>query len=243
MRLYGLIGKPLKHSFSKAYFTQKFEAENIEDCLYQNFELAGINDLSFLLSSQPNLRGLNVTIPYKKEVLPFLHYQNEVVQAMQACNCIKIEDGKLYGFNTDVFGFQKSLQTFLKPHHRQALVLGTGGSSNAVQYALGQLGIPFQLVSRNKENNTIVYSEVGAAVIEQHQIIINTTPLGMFPNMDAAPDLPYQYITQNHLLFDLIYNPEQTLFLQKGAERGATTANGHQMLLLQAEESWRIWNT
>jgi shikimate dehydrogenase len=243
MKLYGLIGRPLKHSFSKKYFTQKFQDEGIQDCVYENFELDTIEHLSTILKVHADLRGLNVTIPYKKEVLSFLYYKNEIVEAVGACNCIKIENGKLYGYNTDVIGFQKSLQTFLKPHHTKALVLGTGGSSGAVQYALTQLGIEYILVSRQTGANTITYSELDKTILKIHNVVINTTPVGMFPNMDAAPDVPYQYITSQHLLFDLIYNPEKTLFLQKGEEQGATIANGYEMLLLQAEESWRIWNS
>jgi shikimate dehydrogenase len=243
MKLYGLIGRPLTHSFSKKYFTQKFERENIKECRYQNFELQTIEHLPTILKTHADLRGLNVTIPYKKDVIPFLDFKNEVVEAIGACNCIKIENGKLHGYNTDVTGFQKSLQTFLKHHHTKALVLGTGGSSGAVQYALQQLGIGYKLVSRQKTENTLTYKELNAAILKEYTIVINTTPLGMFPNINAAPDLPYQFISSNHLLFDLIYNPEKTLFLQKGEEQGATISNGHAMLLLQAEESWRIWNS
>lgn len=243
MRLFGLIGKPLKHSFSKTYFTNKFIKEGIQDCRYENFELDAISQFPLLLQQQPQLQGLNVTIPYKKEVLAYLHFKAEVVQQMGACNCIKISDGQLYGFNTDVIGFQQSLQQQLQPHHQKALILGTGGSSNAVQYALQQLGIPYQLVSREKSANHLIYSEIDQPILQEHTLIINTTPLGMFPNTDVAPELPYQFLTPRHFLFDLIYNPEQTLFLKRGAAQGATTSNGYQMLLLQAEESWRIWNS
>ena len=243
MKLYGLIGRPLTHSFSKKYFTEKFNRENIKDCSYENFELQTIEQLPTILKAHADLRGLNVTIPYKKEAIPFLDFKNEVVKAIGACNCIKIENGKLYGYNTDVIGFQKSLQTFLKPHHTKALVLGTGGSSGAVQYALQHLGIDYTLVSREKTKNTLSYSGLDALILNEHTVVINTTPVGMFPNILAAPDLPYQFISPNHLFFDLIYNPEKTLFLQKGEERGATISNGHAMLILQAEESWRIWNS
>jgi shikimate dehydrogenase len=242
MKRYGLIGRPLKHSFSKKYFTQKFQDEGITDCAYENFELDVIEHLPTILKAHADLRGLNVTIPYKKEVLPFLYFKNEIVNAVGACNCIKIENEKLYGFNTDVTGFQQSLQTFLKPHHTKALVLGTGGSSGAVQYALQQLGITYVLVSRHKRENTIMYKDLDEPILKKHPVIINTTPVGMFPNMNAAPEVPYQFITPQHLLFDLIYNPEKTVFLQKGEARGATISNGYEMLLLQAEESWRIWN-
>ena len=242
MKLYGLIGRPLKHSFSKAYFTDKFKKENIEDCLYENFELETIQQLPSIVTSHPELCGLNVTIPYKKEVLPFLHVKTKVVEAVGACNCIRIEGGKWYGFNTDVPGFQKALQPLLKPHHTRALVLGTGGSSGAVQYALQDLGIAYTCVSREKGPHTITYADLDPTILNAHTLLINTTPVGMFPQVDTAPDVPYHLVTPNHLLFDLIYNPEQTLFLQKGAAQGAATANGYRMLILQAEESWRIWN-
>lgn len=243
MKLYGLIGRPLKHSFSKAHFTEKFLKEGIENCRYENFELENIGQLQIILKTHTNLRGFNVTIPYKKEIIPFLHFKNDVVEAVGACNCVKIENDKLYGFNTDVIGFKKSLQPFLKPHHTQAVVLGTGGSSGAVQYALRELKIDYKLVSRQKTSTAISYNELDETFLNAHTVIINTTPVGMFPDMDAAPDLPYQLLTEKHLLFDLIYNPEKTRFLQKGAEQGATIANGHAMLLLQAEESWTIWNS
>lgn len=243
MKLYGLIGRPLKHSFSKKYFTEKFNREGISDCAYENFELETIEQLSTILKTHTDLQGFNVTIPYKKEIIPFLDYKNKIVEAVGACNCIKIENGQLRGYNTDVIGFEKSLQPFLKPHHQKALVLGTGGSSGAVRYALQELGIAYKLVSRQSRENTITYSDLNERILQEHTVIINTTPVGMFPNMDAAPELPYQFITSEHLLFDLIYNPEKTVFLQKGEERGAIISNGYEMLLLQAEESWVIWNS
>ena len=243
MKLYGLIGKPLKHSFSKAYFTEKFRNEGILDCRYENFELETIKELPTILKAHAHLKGLNVTIPYKKEVLSYLHFKNEVVEATGACNCIKIEDGRLYGYNTDVPGFKKSLQHHLNPHHTKALVLGTGGSSVAVQYVLKQLGIKYKLVSREKGSQALAYEDIDASLLQKYTVLINTTPLGMFPNMDAAPALPYALLTEKHLLYDLIYNPEKTLFLQQGESNGATVTNGKEMLLLQAEESWVIWNS
>lgn len=243
MSVYGLLGKTLKHSFSKAFFTEKFEKEGLSAThRYENFELADIGRLPALLQQHPEIKGLNVTIPYKEAVLPFLHQKHEVVAATGACNCIKIADGKAYGFNTDVVGFRQSLEKGLKPYHTKALVLGTGGAAKAVLYVLAQLEIEAQLISRNKAENTITYDAVTAQVIADHLLVINTSPLGMFPAVDAAPPLPYEAITAKHFLFDLIYNPAQTLFLKKGAERGAQTANGHDMLIGQALESWRIWN-
>lgn len=242
MKLYGLIGRPLKHSFSAAYFNAKFASEGRADHQYQNFELESITALPQLLQQQPHLVGLNVTIPYKKEVLAYLHKQDESVQQIGACNCIKIENGKLEGYNTDVIGFSQSLQQYLKPQHTKALVLGTGGSSNAVQYALRTLGIAYQLVSRQKGLETFSYEDVNDDVMQAHLLIINTTPLGMFPNMDAAAPLPYHAITPHHLLFDLVYNPAKTLFLQNGEAKGAAICNGEQMLVLQAEAAWAVWN-
>ena len=241
MNLYGLIGKPLKHSFSAAYFNKKFAAESI-DAYYQNFELDNITQLPQLLQQQPLLKGFNVTIPYKKEVLRYLHHADDTVQQIGACNCIKIIGGKLYGYNTDTVGFRQSLQLHLKMHHNKALVLGTGGSSGAVQYALKQLNIPYKLVSRQKQKETFLYEDLNREIIGAYTLIINTTPLGMFPKIDETPDIPYSAITPDHLLYDLVYNPEKTLFLQRGEAQGATIVNGYNMLLLQAEAGWKIWN-
>lgn len=241
MRLYGLLGKTLKHSFSQKFFTEKFALEGWVDYRYKNFELEDIRLLPDLLLQHPEICGLNVTIPYKEAVLPFLHFKNKVVAAIGACNCIKIVDGQLHGYNTDVVGFEDSLQQQLMPHHQHALVLGTGGAAKAVLFVLKKLGIAAQVVSRTKSADAISYNEVTTELLAAYKLVINTTPSGMFPNVDEAPLLPYAAITPEHFLFDLIYNPEQTLFLQKGAERGAQTANGYDMLVGQALESWRIW--
>lgn len=241
MSQYGLLGKTLKHSFSKGFFTEKFAREGRTDDRYDNFELEHIGQLKGLLQQHPHLRGLNVTIPYKEAVLPFLHFSNEVVAAIGACNCIRIEDGKLYGFNTDVVGFRNALEKRLQPQHTHALVLGTGGAAKAVFYVLQQLGIAYRVVSRTKTSGTITYEEVTPEVLAAHMLVINTSPLGMYPNVEEAPQLPYDAISPSHFLFDLIYNPEQTLFLKQGADRGAQTANGYEMLIGQALESWRIW--
>lgn len=242
MKKYGLIGYPLTHSFSQRYFTEKFVKEKISGCSYSNFPLPDIGGLEAVLAD-PELRGLNVTIPYKEQILPFLHEENEVVKKILACNCIRIDDGKLFGFNTDVIGFEESLAGQLKPHHEQALVLGTGGAAKAVEYVLNKRGIGYLLVTRHPRPSTtdLRYDQVDNALLETHTLIINTTPLGMHPRVEDFPPLPYEAITPRHYLFDLVYNPARTLFLRKGEERGAAVENGYDMLILQAEESWRIW--
>lgn len=242
MSLYGLLGKTLKHSFSKNFFTEKFAKEGLSTHRYENFELEHIGQLESLLQEHPDLKGLNVTIPYKEAVLPFLHYRNEVVTAIGACNCIKIVNGQLQGYNTDVVGFRDSLVKRLQPRHTKALVLGTGGAAKAVLYVLEQLGIAAQLVSRTQSESTLPYDAMTPALVSEYLLVINTSPVGMYPHVNEAPHLPYDALTPQHLLFDLIYNPEQTLFLKHGADRGAQTANGYEMLVGQALESWRIWN-
>jgi shikimate dehydrogenase len=242
MKLFGLIGYPLSHSFSKRYFTEKFVRERIDGCAYELFPISDIGLLPQILQSHPGLLGLNVTIPYKQQVIPFLHDSSGIPEGIGACNCIRIRDGKLYGFNTDTVGFEKSLTPLLKPVHRKALVLGNGGAALAVMFVLKKLGIPFEVVSRQLHpGSTLTYNGLHPALIAQHTLIINTTPLGTFPNVDECPPIPYGSITPNHLLYDLVYNPEKTLFLQKGEEKGASIKNGYEMLVLQAEESWRIW--
>lgn len=243
MKKYGLIGYPLSHSFSQKYFTEKFQREGITGCVYENFPLAAIDEFSALIQQQPDLNGLNVTIPYKEKVIPFLTGQSEVVQTIGACNCIKIENGRLTGHNTDVVGFEESLKPLLQPHHKKALVLGTGGAAKAVHYVLNKLGIAFIEVSRTPSTlNQIGYENVGEQDINECLLIINTSPVGMYPKVEECPSLPYQFLTSKHYLYDLVYNPAKTLFLQKGEERGAAIKNGHDMLIIQAEESWRIWN-
>ncbi|HET6255379.1 MAG TPA: shikimate dehydrogenase [Puia sp.] len=243
MRRYGLIGYPLSHSWSLRYFTEKFEREGISDCIYSNYPLPAIGALSSVLS-EPALCGLNVTIPYKEQVVPFLDARNEVVEEIGACNCIRIEAGRLTGYNTDVAGFEQSLVRKLEAHHRQALVLGTGGAAKAVGYVLRRLRIGYRLVSRRPRPDTgdLGYDQVDMGLMGEATLIINTTPAGMYPNVDECPPIPYEGLTPRHYLFDLIYNPERTLFLQRGEARGAVVENGHEMLILQAEESWRIWN-
>jgi len=244
LKLFGLIGYPLTHSFSKKYFAEKFQREHITDCAYENFPLTSIEEFPSLIKSQPPLAGLNVTIPYKELVIPYLDELNEVAKEIGAVNAIKISEGKLSGFNTDAFGFMQSLTKQIEPHHRRALILGTGGSSKAVAFGLKKMGIQFHFVSRNPEfDYELSYGDLDKDAVRQYRIIINTTPMGMFPNADVCPPIPYEYLTGSHLLFDLVYNPEETLFLQKGKEMHAKTKNGLEMLQLQAEMSWEIWNS
>lgn len=242
MKRYGLIGFPLGHSFSKKYFTDKFQREGITDSVYETFPLSNIEELPPLLARYPDLAGLNVTIPYKEKVIGYLHEQSKVVSKTRACNCIQIKNGKLYGHNTDVIGFQQSLLESFSHLPSRALILGTGGASKSVEYVLKQLKIAYVLVSRKPTTNNLSYEQLTPGIIRQSELIINTTPLGMFPMVVEAPPIPYEAIGASHCLFDLIYNPERTLFLQKGAERGATVQNGSDMLKIQAEESWKIWN-
>ena len=242
MRQFGLIGYPLSHSFSQKYFTDKFMQEGLADCSYTAYPIAGIGELKALLKSHPSLEGLNVTIPYKEQVLRYLTEQSPVVQQVGACNCIRIQQGRLTGYNTDVTGFEQSLLTHLQPHHTKALILGTGGAGKAVEYVLKKRGIRYRYVSRKPSVNHFSYEQVTPAVLEEYTLVINTTPLGMYPNITQAPPIPYGALTSRHYLFDVIYNPATTLFLQQGAQRGAAVQNGLDMLIIQAEESWKIWN-
>ncbi|TWF37406.1 shikimate dehydrogenase [Chitinophaga polysaccharea] len=242
MKMYGLIGYPLSHSFSKGFFKEKFEKENITGCQYENYPIPGITEFITLLEAHPQLQGLNVTIPYKEVVIPFLDELSDAAARIGAVNCIHFNGGKKTGYNTDVIGFTKSLQPLLRPHHTRALVLGTGGAAKAIMYALEQLGITYTVVSRRPENGAIAYEALDQATMEAHTLMVNTTPLGMYPKVDTFPEIPYQYLSSRHLLYDLVYNPAETAFLQKGAAQGATIKNGHEMLILQAEASWEIWN-
>lgn len=240
--LYGLIGYPLEHSFSPEYFKDKFEREDI-DATYQLLPVEDINEVKTLIADRPALKGLNVTIPYKVDVLSELDEVDDIATYVGAVNCIRVESGKLKGYNTDVFGFAESLQPLLKSYHSKALVLGNGGAAKAVKYVLNELKISYSIVSRNKTDGVIAYSDVDEKVVSEHLVIINTTPLGMHPDIDGCPVLPYEYLSDQHLLYDLIYNPAQTEFLKKGVQAGATIKNGQEMLELQAEASWRIWNS
>ena len=244
MKTFGLIGYPLTHSFSKKYFTDKFKEEGLSDCVYENFPIEKIESVNEIFRLHPTLVGLNVTIPYKEKVIPYLDAANEIVKETGACNCIKIQRGKKIGFNTDVMGFGESLDAKLKDSHRHALVLGTGGAAKAVQYALKQRNISFAQVSRTPTTPDVIsYQDIDKSLLETHTLIVNTTPLGMYPNVDVAPPIPYQYLTPAHYLFDLVYNPDETKFLQKGKTMGATVENGRDMLRIQADASWEIWNS
>ncbi len=244
MRLYGLIGYPLSHSFSKKYFSKKFEKEHIQGAAFENFSIAHIKLLSDVLKNNPLLLGLAVTIPYKKNIIPFLYEISGAVKKTGACNCIKITDGKLFGHNTDVTGFEKSFIKYLQPHHKKALILGTGGGAAAVEYVLQKLNIDYCFVSRKKDEvkNILSYDDLNKEIFSDYTIIINATPSGMYPNIDEAPKMPYQLLTSKHYLFDLIYNPAKTKFLSLGQLQGASIENGYEMLVLQAEENWKIWN-
>lgn len=243
-RVFGLIGYPLHHSFSEKYFSEKFAKENISDCRYELFPIKSIDELKQLVRSLPALKGLNVTIPYKQQVIRYLTDTSEIPDGIRACNCIKIQDKQLIGFNTDHIGFEKSLTPLLKPHHKKALILGTGGAAESVAYVLKKSGIPYSFVSRSPQYASIfTYREINAKKLKDYTIIINTSPLGMYPDVDNCPDLPYSAITEKHLLYDLIYNPAKTLFLVKGERQGAVIKNGEEMLAIQAEESWKIWNS
>ena len=247
IRKFGLIGYPLTHSFSKKYFAEKFQLEHINDAVYELFELEKIADLKGLIAANSNLLGINVTIPYKESVVAFCDALDENARQVGAVNCLKIEFNttekrKMTGFNTDVIGFEKSLLPLLEPQHQNALVLGSGGSSKAVQFVLQKLHIDFKIVSRTAQASQLRYDDLNKNLLDDHLLIVNTTPLGMFPNISSKPPLPYQRLSEKHLLFDLIYNPTETKFLQEGKKQGAAIKNGLEMLQIQAEASWKIWN-
>lgn len=242
-RLFGLIGYPLSHSFSAKYFREKFQREGWDQCHYELFPLASVTELPGLIQEHPSLEGLNVTIPYKQQVLPYVNDRMAIPEGLDACNCIRIRDGVLSGFNTDIAGFRESLKPLLQPWHRQALVLGNGGAASAVRFALRELGLGFSTVSRqSRPGSDLTYNDLDQTLIDTHTLIINCTPLGMYPEIQACPEIPYQWLTAKHLLYDLVYNPARSLFLQKGEAMGAGIKNGEEMLVLQAEESWQIWN-
>lgn len=248
MKQYGLIGYPLTHSFSKKFFTEKFKAEGIDAC-YNNFEIKDISELTGIIGDNPALKGLNVTIPYKEQVMQFLDVVEESAENIGAVNTIKIVRHanaiSLHGYNTDTRGFKQSVSPLLKDYHKKALILGTGGASKAVKYVLEQAGIDYLSASTSKAGNEdrriISYDAVDKQVMEECLIIINATPLGTYPNVDTFPPIPYGYLTKRHLLYDLVYNPEVTKFLEKGQQRGAVIKNGFEMLVEQALAAYDIW--
>ena len=242
MRKFGLIGRNISYSFSRKYFSEKFSREGIA-ASYENFDLQEIEEFPEVIKNQPEVKGLNVTIPYKQTIFPFLDTLDPVAEDIGAVNTIKVEkDGKLTGYNTDHFGFAEALKPYLKPHHTKALILGTGGASKAVNYALESLGITTSFVSRTPSKNVISYDDLSAEVLADHTVIVNTTPLGTFPEIAEFPAVPVEHLNPQHLLFDLIYNPPKTALMQKAEDRGATVLNGQKMLELQAEKAWEIWN-
>lgn len=258
MKKYGIIGYPLAHSFSKKYFTEKFRREGLEDCVYESFPLPNLSELPELIKANPDLCGLNVTVPHKIGVIYYMDKLDEAAREIDAVNCIKIVNQhpveayfsgelsslqvRLEGYNTDAYGFEMSLKPLLQKHHHKALVLGAGGAARAVTYVLNKLGISYKQVSRRAIKKQMSYAQLDAEIIKERHLIINTTPVGTYPDISAAPDIPYEYLTSKHLLFDLVYNPEESEFLKRGRQHGAATKNGLEMLHLQAEKAWEIWN-
>ena len=251
MKIYGLLGFPLSHSFSKKYFTNKFKNEGISGVSYQNFPLQSIDQLPDLLQSHPEIEGFNVTIPYKEQIIPFLDEIEDSASDIGAINTVKVthhanKSWYLKGYNTDIYGFVSSLLPCLNPTFKKALILGTGGASKAVYHGLKQLNIEPTFVSRyrKKQSDTpqFTYNDLNREIIQHNLLIVNTTPLGMFPNTETCPAIPYEFLTEHHLLYDLVYNPPETLFLKKGLDQHTKTANGAEMLRLQAEKAWEIWN-
>ena len=242
-RQFGLLGRNISYSFSKKYFSEKFEPEHLTECSYENFDIQSIDEFRNIIKTIPNLSGLNVTIPYKESVIPYLNKLSKKAAQIGAVNVIRItKKGKLKGYNSDYYGFMKSLKPLLKPHHKKALILGTGGAAKAVAFGLDHLDIAFTFVSRNNAEGSLNYNQIDAKTFDEYQIIINCTPLGTSPDISLCPDLPYECFTKEHIAYDLIYNPEETEFLQRAKKQGAIIKNGYDMLVLQAEKAWKIWN-
>ncbi|WP_426094683.1 shikimate dehydrogenase family protein [Flavobacterium sp. DSR2-3-3] len=243
IKRFGLLGRNISYSFSKKYFTDKFNNENFVGCTYENFDIPEIIAFPQIFKNTSDLKGLNVTIPYKETVIPFLDKLSKKAELIGAVNTIKItKKGKLKGYNTDCYGFKKSLEPLLQPHHKKALILGTGGASKGVAFALDELDITYTFVSREAKKNGIDYDRINATTFDNYQIIINATPVGTSPNVDAFPLLPYEFFTEKHIAYDLIYNPAETQFLKKAKHQGAQIKNGLDMLIFQAEKAWKIWN-
>ncbi len=242
---FGIIGKNISYSFSRKYFLEKFKKMGLDNYQYYNFDIPEIEEFPFLLyHREDEFKGLNVTIPYKEAIIKYLDEVDDEAQKIGAVNTVKITDeNKLVGYNTDMFGFQKSIEPLLKSHHKKALILGTGGASKAIAYVLKKLNIDFKSVSRTERENSFTYEMLDAEIMNDYSIIVNCTPIGTHPNIEDSPVIPYQFITDKHLLYDLIYNPAETKFLQEGKKQGASIKNGLEMLELQAEKSWEIWNS
>ncbi len=241
-RKFGLLGRNISYSFSKGYFTEKFKSLGLKDHSYVNFDVPKIEDIKEIVKNTHDLVGFNITIPYKEAIFPYLSQVDPKAKAIGAINVVKVEENGLKGYNTDVIGFERSIAPHLKSGHQKALILGTGGASKAVEFALNSLGLTCQKVSRTAAEDKWSYEQLNKEVIAQYKVIVNCTPLGTFPNVEDKPAIPYQYITADHLVYDLIYNPETTSFMKHAQEKGATAVNGHQMLKLQAEAAWEIWN-
>ncbi|MEL1244077.1 shikimate dehydrogenase [Flavobacterium sp. DGU11] len=243
-KIYGLVGRNISYSFSAGYFTKKFGTKKeLGNCTYTNFDIQDIKQIHGIIENTPKLKGLNVTIPYKEEVIPLLDSLSKTAKVIGAVNTIKIsKDGKLKGYNTDHHGFKKALQPLLQPHHTKALILGTGGASKAVAYALRKMKIEYDFVSRKETDTVFSYDNLDEEIFSEYQIIINTTPLGTFPNIEECPPIDYSLFTDKHIAFDLVYNPSVTKYLRLAKANGAVTENGYAMLVHQAEKAWKIWN-
>lgn len=246
MRIFGLVGFPLGHSFSKRYFDDFFAANELSDCRFENFEWESVDQIRSRVASMPELVGFNVTIPHKKNIISQLDWVDESALAAGAVNCVKVsrcaEGVFLRGYNTDTYGFRKAVTAMTDIRGLKALVLGSGGAAGAVCSVFDQMNVPYRVVSRSKSEKTMVYSDLSQEIMQEYRLIVNTTPQGMFPHTDEAPEIPYQWITQNHFLYDLVYNPSETLFLKKGRTVGATVKNGQTMLIEQARRAWAIYN-
>lgn len=240
---FGLLGRDINYSFSRGYFTEKFQKENIEGCSYENFDIPVITDFPAIIANSSDIFGINVTIPYKEQVMQYMDEMNENASKIGAVNTIKFtKEGNLRGYNTDYYGFMESIKPLLQVHHKKALILGTGGASKGVAFALEVLGIEYTFVSRSEKENVLAYDKLDANTFAEYQIVINSSPVGTSPKIEEFPLIPYEYFTENHIAYDLVYNPSETQFLQKAKAQGAQTKNGQDMLVYQAEKSWEIWN-